>query len=90
MRSSSAYRAIVEVESANHFVMQQPGHDLLDILRLIVMTGIHQHISLRTGIARQQERHAPVGDVSVIKGRLERFVLDQQSLLGIESRHELS
>ena len=77
--------AVVEMEAADHFVMQQPGHDLLDVLGLIVMAGIHQNVSLRTRRARQQESHAPVGNVGVIKGGLERLVLDQQALLRTQS-----
>ena len=65
--------------------MQQPGHDLLDVLGLIVMAGIDQHVGLRTGGARQQERHAPVGNVGVIESRLERLVLDQHALLRTQS-----
>jgi hypothetical protein len=62
-------------------MMQQPGHDLLDVLCLIVMTGIHQHVCLRTRGARQQKGHTPIGNVGVIKGGLEWLVLDQQALL---------
>ena len=65
--------------------MEQPGDDLLDILGLIVMTGVHQNVSLWTRLARQQERHSPVGNVSVIERGLERLVLHQQTLFGIES-----
>ena len=35
--------AVVEVESAEHAVVQQPRDDLLDVLRLVVVPGIDQH-----------------------------------------------
>ena len=75
---------VIEMEAADHFCMQQPRHDLLDILRLIVMSGIHQHERLWPGVLGQQNSHAPVGDVSVIEGWLERFIFDQQALTGLE------
>ena len=34
--------AVVEMETNDHFMMEEPGHDLLDILGLIVVTRIHQ------------------------------------------------
>ena len=83
VRSSSAYLRSLKWKPPIMSVMQQPGHDLLDVLGLIVMAGIDQDVSLRARRARQQESHAPVGDVSVIKSGLERLVLDQQALLGL-------
>ena len=71
---------VVEVETAQQAGMQQPGDDLLDVLGRVVMSGIDQDPRLRTGDARQVRRHAPVGDVGVIKRRLKRLVLDQQPL----------
>ena len=57
--------AIVEMESADHLVMQQPGHDLLDVLRLIVMAGIHQNVGLRTGSRAPAGRAMPQSAMSV-------------------------
>ena len=37
--------AVVEVEAAQHVLAEQPRHDLLDVLRLVVMAGIHQHLA---------------------------------------------
>src|SRR5580698_11509569 len=54
--------AIIKVEAAQQLNMQQPGYDLLDILRLIVMSRIHQHARLRPRSLRQLRGHAPVGD----------------------------
>src|SRR5215472_14465362 len=48
------------------------------------MTGIDEDSGLWTGGARQMQSHAPIGDVGMIKSRLERFVLDEQLLLGPE------
>ena len=73
--------AVVEVEAAEHVEIEQPGHDLLDVLRLVVMAGIHQHLGLRAGGLREQQRHAPVGDIGVIEGRLEGLVLHQHALV---------
>ena len=73
--------AIVEMKSAKHLLREQPGHDLLDILPLIVMPRIDQHLGLRSGGLRQVQGHAPVGNVSVIEGRFERLVFDEQSLV---------
>ena len=46
--------AIIKVKAAQHARVQQPGHNLFDILRRIVMTRIDQHLCLRTGLGRQQ------------------------------------
>src|SRR5947199_10151647 len=69
---------VVEMKPAYHLVMEQPGDDLLDVLCLVVMSRIHQHIGLRTGSLGQQQGHAPVRDVSVIERRLEGLVFDQK------------
>ncbi len=68
---------IVKVEAAQHLGVQQPGDDLLYILRLVVMPGIDQHQSLRSGRPGQQQRHTPIGNVGVIEEWLKRFVFDQ-------------
>ena len=34
--------AVIEVEAAHHVVVQKPGDDLLDVLRLVVMAGIDE------------------------------------------------
>ena len=51
--TNSFCAAVVEMETADHPVMQQPGHDLLDVLGLIMMAGIDQDVSLWTRRARQ-------------------------------------
>src|SRR5579862_106120 len=76
--------AVVEVEAAQHVFGEQPGHDLFDVLGLIMMAGIDQDFGLRAGIARHEQRHAPIGDVGVIEGGFERLVLDQEALVGLE------
>ena len=47
--------AIIKMESAEHVFRKQPGDDLLDILRLIMMTGINQHFCLWPGGAGKQQ-----------------------------------
>ncbi len=74
--------AVVEVESAQHVQIEQPRHNLLDVLTLVMMARIHQHLGLRPGGLRKQQRHPPVGDIGVIKRRLEGLVLHQQALAG--------
>ena len=74
--------AIVKVKAAQHVFRQQPGNDLLDVLRRIVMSGVDQDFRLRAGGAREKQRHAPIGDIGVVKGGLKRLVLDQKSLSG--------
>jgi len=36
--------AVVKVESRQHVHVEQPGHNLLDVLCLIVVAGIHQDL----------------------------------------------
>ena len=76
--------AIVEVETSEHFFTLQPCQDLFDILCLIVMAGIDQNESLWAGGAREQQRHAPVGDVCMVEGGLKWLVLDQHALPGCQ------
>ena len=78
--------AIVEVEPSEHAFVEQPRDDLLDVLRRVVVTGIHQHLRLRARTSRQQQRHAPIGDVGVVEGGLERLVFDEQPPIRIEHR----
>src|SRR5438552_14831789 len=76
---------VIEMKSANHYLMEQPGNDLLNVLGLIVMPGIHEHIRLRTGGPGQEQGHAPISDIRVIERRLKGFVFDQQPLTGPQS-----
>ena len=78
--------AVVEMKSANHFMVQQPGHYLLNILSLIVMTGVDQNQRLWSGILRQQESHAPVGNIRVIKGGLKACIRSAGRSLGAKMR----
>jgi len=75
---------IIEVKSPDHLVVKQPGNNLLDILSLIVMPGIDKHERLRSSMFGKQVGHSPIRDVGMVEGRLERFVLDQQTLPGLE------
>src|ERR1019366_4276694 len=74
-------RAVGEVKAAKQACVQQPGDNLLNVLRGVVVAGIDKDASLRTGKGGQMGGHAPVGDVGVIEGRFERLVFDQQALL---------
>src|SRR5215470_14160739 len=46
------------------------------------MSRVDQDFSLRTRGPGKMQRHAPIANVRVIERGLERFVFDQQSLLG--------
>ncbi len=78
--------AIVEVESAQHLFVEQPRHDLLDVLRQVVVAGIDQHLGLRPGLARQQQRPSPVRHIGVVERGLERLVFHQHPLLRAQGR----
>ena len=39
--------AIVEVKAAEHILGEEPGHDLLDVLRCVMMSGVNQDFGLR-------------------------------------------
>ena len=71
--------AVVEVEAAQHVLAEQPGHDLLDVLALVVVAGVHQHLGVRAGALAQHVGHAPIGDVGGVKGRFEGLVFDQHA-----------
>ncbi len=73
--------AVVEVESAEQAGVEQPGNNLLDVLRGIMVAGIDQNASLRAGDAREVGGHAPVGNIGVIEGGLEGLVFDEQALV---------
>src|SRR5580700_2457906 len=46
-----------------------------------MMAGVDQNLRLRAGGAGERRGHAPIGNVSVIEGGLERLVLDQHALV---------
>ena len=46
------------------------------------MAGIHQNFSFWAGGAREQQSHAPVCDIGMIKGGFEGLVLDEHALFG--------
>jgi len=52
------------VKAAEHPEIQQPRHNLFDILRLVVMAGVHQHLGLRASGTGEFERH-PQSPISV-------------------------
>src|SRR5258708_7907096 len=73
------------MKTAHHAGMQQPGDNLLNILSLIVVSGVYQYVGLRPRITRPPKSHSPVSDISVVESRLERLVLDQQPLRRIQT-----
>ena len=66
---------IVEVKSAKHVLRKQPCHNLFNVLRLKMMTGINQDLGLRPGKLREVHGHSPVRNISVVERRLEGLVL---------------
>src|ERR1700732_888118 len=44
------------------------------------MTSVDQNFRLRSGEAREMKSHAPIGDVRMIEGGLERLVFDKEAL----------
>ena len=73
--------AVIKMKTPQHVFAQQPGDDLFDILGLVVMARVNQDLGLRPRRTSQQQRHPPVRNVSVIKGRLEWLIFQQQALL---------
>jgi hypothetical protein len=76
--------AVVEVEAAQHVLVEQPCDDLLDVLRRVMVAGVDQHLRTRAGFLGEQQRHAPVGDVGRVERRLKRLVFDEHRLLRAE------
>src|SRR6266496_5913520 len=50
---------------------------------------VHENFGPWTCAACEMQRHSPIGDVRVIKGRLKGLIFDQQSLLRGEMRMHL-
>src|SRR5262245_5946513 len=73
------------MKTAERPMVEEPSYNLLDVLGLIVMTSVHEHICLRSCVARKQQCHSPIGDISVIKSWFERLIFDQQSLFRVEA-----
>src|SRR5665213_2188105 len=55
--------AVIEVKTAEHCFCQQPCHNLLDILALIMVACINQHSRLFSCMARQRHGHSPISNV---------------------------
>src|SRR5260370_15424574 len=68
------------MKPSNHFVLEEPRDDLLDVLRMIVMPGIHEYECLRPRGSCQEKGHAPIGDVGMVKRWLERLIFNEQPL----------
>ena len=69
--------AVVEVEAAQDVLVDQPGHDLLDVLPLVMVPRIDKHKRSLARLPGQHGRHAPIGNVGVVEGRFEGLVLDE-------------
>ena len=68
------------MKSTKHVVSQKPRNDLLDVLSLVVVSGVHQDLGFRARLFREQQRPAPVCDVRMIERWFERFVFNEHSL----------
>ena len=51
--------AVVEVEAAEHVLVEEPRHDLLDVDRVVVVAGVDEHLGARASLLGIEERHAP-------------------------------
>ena len=51
--------AVVEVESAEQVGVKEPGDDLFDVLREVVMAGVDEDKGLGAGLAAQVGRPCP-------------------------------
>ena len=74
--------AVVEVEAAEHVEIEEPGYDLFDVLRGVVVAGIDEDLCLWTGGAGEFEGHAPIRNIGVIESGFEGLVFDQEALIG--------
>src|ERR1700730_2667585 len=74
------------METSEHPFVQQPGNNLLDVLSDVVMAGINQNFCPQTNLLCYDVGHAPIRQVGMIKGWLERLVFDQHHLVRIQSR----
>ena len=72
---------VIEMKAPEHVFGEQPGDDLLNILGRVVVSGINKNLGLWACGTREDESHPPVGDVRVIKGGFEGFVLNEQALV---------
>ena len=69
--------AVVEVKSAQPALIQQHRHNVLDVGALRMMPGVHQDVCLFAHSRRCQIGQPPVGEIGVVKRRLEKFVFNQ-------------
>src|SRR5207253_1002640 len=52
--------AVIEVKSSEHVFGKQPRNDLLNILRVVVMSRIHQDFGPWASCPREEKSHSPV------------------------------
>src|SRR5205807_3330699 len=78
--------ARVEVESPQPRPIEKLGDDLLDVHALRMVTGVNEHLRLRTKVVAYRVSGAPVRQVGAVEPRLEKLVLDQQADSGWELR----
>lgn len=76
--------SIVEVESAERTFIGEERDDVLDILPRQMMPRINEHFRLRTRVTRERRRHAPISDICVVEGWLERLVFHEHAHRRIE------
>jgi len=68
---------IVEMEAPQPALIQQEGHDVLDVGPLGMVTGVHQDLGLGPEVGCDDIGHPPVCQIGVIEGRLEELIFDQ-------------
>ena len=68
---------VVEVKATQHPLVQQERHDVFDVLAEKVMPGVDQNLRPRPRRTGERGGHAPVRDVGVVEGGLERLVLHE-------------
>ncbi len=67
--------AVVQMKAAQHAVIEEPGYDLLDVLGLVMMAGIHQDCGLRPGGLREPAGPCPNPQYRCDKKRARRVCI---------------
>ena len=70
---------VVQVEATQASLLQEDGHDLLDVGTHRVVTGVHAHLRPLADVLAYAQRLAPVLDVGVIEGGLVELVLQEHA-----------
>ncbi len=74
----------VEVETAEHAHIKQPGNDLFDIRAQCMVAKIHQGLGpLAKGLGNES-CHAPIANICMIESRFKHLVLHKNSLFALQ------